>query len=146
MFDGLSAAFKSAINRIIYGWNSIRFTVPSISAWGFSTPSFTVDPRDITPLAKGGVARATPGGITAQIAEGGKDEAVAPVDVLQGYIADAVGSAIGQGGTGGDIVIPIYMFPNAAEYDRFVISAAERNGGAIARIANSGNKRIKYAT
>lgn len=146
MFDGLYSAFKWAVNNIIYAWNRLSFTVPSISAWGFSTPSFTVNTSDVKPLAKGGVARATPGGITAQIAEGGKDEAVAPVDVLMGYITTAVAAAIGQGGQGGDIVIPIYMFPNAAEYDRFVIGAAERNSGTIAKIANAGNKSIKYAT
>lgn len=146
MFDGLANAFRSALNRVIHAWNSLSFTVPSISFFGFSSPSFTVDPPYVRPLAKGGVARATPGGITAQIAEGGKDEAVAPVDVLMGYITTAVAAGIGQGVQSGDIVIPIYLFPGAAEMDRVVVDAAERNKGAIAKIANGGNKKLAYGS
>jgi hypothetical protein len=58
MFDGIKEAFRSAINFIIRGWNSLEFTLPKvdthipgvgkIGGWTLGTP-------DIKPLAGGGV-------------------------------------------------------------------------------------------
>jgi hypothetical protein len=143
MFSGLYPAARNALNNVIGLFNSLslglNFNV------GGSRVGTTVS-GSARKLAAGGVARATPGGIQATVAEGGKDEVVSPVEVMQDYIRTAVQEANAASGGGGDTVIQLYMFPNAAEYDRFVIGAAERNSGTIAKIANGGNKRIKYAT
>jgi hypothetical protein len=59
MFDGLWQAFKSAVNKIIDGWNGLSFSLPSINThipgvgtiggWSIHTP-------DIPRLALGGIA------------------------------------------------------------------------------------------
>lgn len=78
MWDGIKDAFRSAINWIISGWNSLAFTLPKVNThipgvgtvggWTLSTP-------DIQPLAKGGiVTRPT----VALIGEAGP-EAVVPL-------------------------------------------------------------------
>lgn len=79
MWDGIKDAFKSAINFIINGWNRLEFKVPSFSAFGKTIGGFTLGVPDITPLAKGGIVRATPGGSLILAGEGGKDEAVVPL-------------------------------------------------------------------
>jgi len=50
------------------------------------------------PLANGGIARSTDGGITAQIAEGGQDEAIVPMKTGVKEIAAAIVDAIDQTG------------------------------------------------
>lgn len=58
MWDGIASAFKSAINSVIRGWNSLSFTLPSfdthIPGVG-SVGGFTVSTPDIGYLATGGV-------------------------------------------------------------------------------------------
>lgn len=80
MWDGFSNAFRSAINFIIRGWNSLEFTVPSVDVpFVGSFGGFTIGLPDIPELAEGGIVSASPGGMLARIGEGGRDEAVIPL-------------------------------------------------------------------
>jgi tape measure domain-containing protein len=57
MFDGLKEAFKSALNFIIRGWNSLDFRIPEIDPPGPGPKfgGFTVGLPNIPLLARGGV-------------------------------------------------------------------------------------------
>lgn len=79
MWDGIKIAFKSAINAVIRAWNGLEFSVPGFSAFGKKIGGFTVGVPDIPELARGGIVRATPGGMLARIGEGRYDEAVIPL-------------------------------------------------------------------
>jgi phage-related protein len=87
MFDGIKNAFRSALNWIIRGWNSLQFTLPSVNThipgvgkiggWTLGTP-------DIPYLANGGIAtRAT----LAVIGEAGP-EAVIPLNRARSMFGD----------------------------------------------------------
>ncbi|MEV6798545.1 hypothetical protein AB0M91_09375 [Micromonospora rifamycinica] len=103
LFDGVVAAAKGGINKVIDIWNRLDFGlsirvpdwVPGVGGKGFDIPDLF---PDIPRLAEGGVARARPGGMLAQIAEGGEDEAVAPLSALAEMISAAVRDAGGGRG------------------------------------------------
>lgn len=62
MWDGISQAFKDAINTIIRGWNSLKFTVPSIDLGPLGKiGGFTVGTPNIPLLHTGGVVPGIPG-------------------------------------------------------------------------------------
>ncbi len=144
MFDGLGTAFRSALNRVIDGWNSIRFTVPSISAWGFSTPSFTVDPPNIPRLAQGGVVRATPGGRAVTVGEGGEDEIVEPESKMQQLLINAVRMVMGEvGGSRGDITVLVQIGDD--QLAPATVRVIENNPVAVAKSNRAGSKRLGYA-
>ena len=81
MFDGLKDAFRAAVNFIIDGWNNLDFSIPGFDPPGPGPriPGFTLGVPDIPRLAAGGIVKARPGGILAQIGEGRYDEAVVPL-------------------------------------------------------------------
>ena len=65
-------------------------------------------------LAKGGVARATAGGILATIAEAGRDERVEPLDrdglsVRDKALIKSMAEAYGANGGGGPTVVRVYI-------------------------------------
>ncbi|MGC5664923.1 hypothetical protein ACN261_31535 [Micromonospora sp. WMMD723] len=103
LFDGPVSAVKGGINKIIDLWNLLDFGlsirvpdwVPGVGGKGFVIPDLF---PDVPRLAEGGVARARPGGMLAQIAEGGEDEAVAPLSALAEMISAAVREAGGGRG------------------------------------------------
>ncbi|MEV0805727.1 hypothetical protein [Micromonospora sp. NPDC050200] len=101
MFDGVVATAKGGINKLIDAWNRLDFWIDiRVPDWvpGIGGKGFHVDDiiPDIPRLADGGVARARPGGILAQIAEGGQDEVVAPLSTLAAMIVAAVREALGD--------------------------------------------------
>jgi phage-related protein len=58
MFDGLSAAFKSAVNAIISGWNGLSFSIPGFNPPGPGNfPGVSVGTPNIPYLAEGGIVR-----------------------------------------------------------------------------------------
>jgi hypothetical protein len=62
MWDGIFNAFKAVINFLIDGWNSLKFTTPSVDILGFHTPSVTLGVPPIphlTGLAEGGLITKT---------------------------------------------------------------------------------------
>ncbi len=91
MFDGMKNAFRSAINWIIKGWDSLHFTmhVPSVSFGPLGSiggGSFTVGMPHIPMLAAGGIAmRPTLAGV----GDGGEPEAVVPLSRFPAVAAAA---------------------------------------------------------
>lgn len=86
MWDWLWDAFRGIVNKVIDGWNSLEFKLPSFDGMkvagrtiipGWEGPTLGV-PK-IPRLAQGGIVQATPGGILANIGEGRWDEAVIPL-------------------------------------------------------------------
>jgi hypothetical protein len=97
-FNGLWRAFGGAINRIIRAWNGLSFTMGGFTAFGVTSPSFTISTPNIPTiaLAEGGIVRAP---TTALIGEAGP-EAVIPLDrfgSLGGITINVSGSVITEG-------------------------------------------------
>ena len=59
MWNGIETAFKSALNGAIDGWNSLKFTTPSVDILGVHTPSVTIGVPQIPHLAQGGLITST---------------------------------------------------------------------------------------
>jgi hypothetical protein len=145
IFDSIKDAFKGAVNWIINKWNTLHFSIP-----GFSVPfvgSFggtSVGVGYIKPFAKGGVVQPRPGGIVGRIGEAGEPEGIAPVSTLQGYIADAVTSAIGPN-AGGPIIVEAHIYLDGRELERTVVETIGKNPDVVAKANASGSKRRAYA-
>lgn len=85
VFNSVFRFILSILNGFARAWNntigSLSFTVPDwipgIGGQTFSMPRFR---EPLFQLAKGGIVPATPGGILAQIGEGGRAERVEPLD------------------------------------------------------------------
>jgi len=92
MWDGLKSGFRAAINWVIGKWNSLHFTIPSFSVFGHSFGGGTIGVPNIPQLAQGGLVKATPGGTLVNVGEGGRDEAVVPLD----RAAPALGGRVGR--------------------------------------------------
>lgn len=80
MWNGLKSGFRAAINWVIGKWNSLHFTIPSFSVLGHKFGGGTIGVPSIPQLATGGIVKAAPGGTLVNVAEGGRDEAVVPLD------------------------------------------------------------------
>lgn len=82
MWENFVNFFISGINNIIRGINQLKITIPSIAGKpgmtvGFNLP--TIPTLKLPRLEDGGIVRAQPGGIIANIGEGRYDEAVVPL-------------------------------------------------------------------
>lgn len=115
-FDGLKDAFRSAINFIIRGWNSLEFKVPGFKIGPVGYDGFTLGLPDIPQLAAGGiVTRPT----LAVVGEAGP-EAVIPLNRAGG---------MGMG------AVTVNIFPRALPTDRELIdlvnNVRRRNGDVI---------------
>jgi hypothetical protein len=80
MWNGLKSGFRAAINWVIGKWNSLHFTIPSFSVLGHTFGGGTIGVPSIPQLASGGIVKAAPGGTLVNVGEGGRDEAVVPLD------------------------------------------------------------------
>jgi hypothetical protein len=76
MFGGIWAAFRSAVNMVISGWNRLSFSLPSVTVLGQTFGGFTLSTPDIPHLAQGGIVT---GPTLAVLGEGGRREAVVPL-------------------------------------------------------------------
>lgn len=124
MWDGMKDGFRSAINWVIDHWNGISFTLPSINIPGFGEfGGGTFSTPNIPRLADGGIVRARPGGTLALIGEGGRDEAVVPLDRRGGF----GGSNITINVTAG-VGDPVEIGRKVAD----ALRAYERHGGTAA--------------
>jgi hypothetical protein len=82
LFDGIKDSFRNAVNWLIDRWNAFQLVIGGGSIMGISIPSITLSTPDIPRLAQGGIIPATPGGRLVVAGEGGKDEAIVPLDKL----------------------------------------------------------------
>ena len=95
----------------------LHFEIRNVASTGNWMKARGVDMGPIYPhrfLAKGGVARATPGGILATIAEAGRDERVEPLDrdglsVRDKALIKSMAEAYGANGGGGPTVVRVYI-------------------------------------
>ena len=98
--SGLTAVLNSVrapLNAMINGLNAVKNKIPLANM----LPNIPT----IHPFAQGGIVSSPVLGL---IGEGRQDEAVAPLDKLQGFITSAVISAMGaNGGNSGDITLNI---------------------------------------
>lgn len=124
-WDWLWKGFKNAINKIIGWWNNLKFPsktfsiphIPGTNIGGDVTIGGWNLPN-IEPLAEGAIVKATPGGVLANIGEGGRDEAVIPLD--------------GQHGLGGDTYVFNFdgaVISGSMEFKRLVVEAIRTAGG-----------------
>lgn len=79
MFSPLWQGFRNAINRVISGWNNLKFGIPGFSVGPISFPGISVGTPNIPMLAEGGIATAP---TLAMIGEGREDEAIVPLSRL----------------------------------------------------------------
>jgi len=77
MWDGITRAFKGAINAIIAGWNRLSFGIPGFNVGPVHYGGFSMSPPRIPYLAKGGIVTSA---TLAMIGEGRGPEAVIPLD------------------------------------------------------------------
>ncbi len=83
MWDGIWGAFRSVINAVIRGWNSLKFTIPAINLGPLgSIGGFTIGTPDIPYLHAGGIVPGLPGSDVAAILQAG--ERVIPRDEAGG--------------------------------------------------------------
>lgn len=86
IWEGIKAVFKNGVNAIIQSMNSIisGYNAVVSKVPGLKSLSLPEIPR----LANGGIVRAQPGGIVANIGEGRYDEAVVPLDDKSGMFGN----------------------------------------------------------
>ncbi|MGW1278010.1 phage tail tape measure protein [Streptomyces tsukubensis] len=131
MWDGIVSSFKSAINELIWMWNSLSFTIGGGSFLGADIPSLTLHTPDIPYLAEGGI---TTGPTLAMIGEGREQEAVLPLSKLDGMLRGVVGAVRSTGGGDQRVVLEITGGDTAfVDFLRSVTHA--KGGGSIVRLA-----------
>ena len=85
MWESFINFFINGINSIIRGLNRIKVNIPATAltpALSFGVNIPTIPRVEIPRLAEGGIVKARPGGIIANIGEGGQDEAVIPLNKM----------------------------------------------------------------
>lgn len=115
MWNGITNAFKDAINVIIRGWNKIEFKIPGFKVGPIGYSGFTLGLPDIKELAKGGVVKPTTGGTLARIAEAGRPERVEPLDPSGLSNRDRAIIDKLSGGPSKEVTINVYPSPGMDE-------------------------------
>jgi hypothetical protein len=88
LWEGFINGVIGGLNGIIRAANSIRLNIPATAftpAYSFGLNLPTIASLRIPRLADGGIVMPTPGGVLANIAEGGQAEAVIPLDRLGNF-------------------------------------------------------------
>lgn len=80
LFNGIRDAFRGALNWIIGKWNSLSFTLPSITAFGKTIGGATFRVPQIPTFATGGIVQPSSSGTLGLIAEAGRPERIEPLD------------------------------------------------------------------
>lgn len=116
MWDGITGAFRSAINKIIDFWNGLEFKIPGFKVGPVGFSGFTLGLPDLPRLAQGGIVKASPGGMIAQIAEAGRPERVEPLDPQGLSVRDrAIIDRLSGGPKNPDITVNVYPSPGMDE-------------------------------
>ncbi|MEU2149312.1 hypothetical protein ABZ741_34070 [Streptomyces globisporus] len=134
MWDGISSSFRSMVNSLISGWNSLSFTIGGGSIMGVDIPSLTLSTPNIPMLAEGGV---TTGATLAMIGEGSEQEAVLPLSKLDGMLRSAAG--VRRTGNG-PVVLEIRS--SGSDVDNFLV---ERLRNAV-RVDGGGDVQVLLGT
>jgi len=125
MWETFINFFINGINSIIRGLNKISVSVPATGfspALNFGVNIPTVPRLNLPRLADGGIVKARPGGIIANIGEGGQDEAVIPLDRM------------GSMGATYNITVNAGMGSSGAQLGEQIVSAIktyERSSGRV---------------
>ena len=125
MWETFINFFINGINSIIRGLNKISVSVPATAltpALNFGVNIPTVPRLNLPRLADGGIVKARPGGIIANIGEGGQDEAVIPLDRM------------GSMGATYNITVNAGMGSSGAQLGEQIVSAIktyERSSGRV---------------
>ena len=80
LFNGIREAFRGALNWVIDKWNSLSFTLPSISAFGKTIGGATLRVPQIPRFAMGGIVQPSAMGTLGVIGEAGRPERIEPLD------------------------------------------------------------------
>lgn len=102
MWDFIKDAFKSAINFVIDGWNSLHFRMPGVDTHipGVGKiGGFDIGLPQIPRLSAGGLVLPEPGGTVVRVAEAGEAEIVAPERAMEAAVSRALAA---HGGIGRD--------------------------------------------
>jgi hypothetical protein len=105
IFNGIAKAWNNTIGKLSFEFPK---WVPGLGGKGFSAPKIPM-------LADGGIIKASPGGTLALIGEGGKDEAVIPLDRMGGMGGNNITINV-QGADPNAVVdaLRTYMFRNGS--------------------------------
>lgn len=90
MWDGITNAFKTAINTIIRGWNAIQFKIPGFHIGPIGFDGFTLGLPDIPTLDKGGIVQRPS---LAFLAQNSVPEIVSPIPQLRAIVREESGGA-----------------------------------------------------
>lgn len=100
MFEPLASGFRSAINSVISGWNSLSFSIPSVDIPGLGTVGGgTINTPNIPYLAHGALAT---GPTLAMVGEGRFSEAILPLGDPR--VDTLLASALGRAGASNNVV------------------------------------------
>lgn len=151
IFSPLWDGFRSAINSVISGWNSLSFSVPSVDLGPLgSTPAVTVSTPNIPYLARGALAT---GPTLAMVGEAGT-EAILPLEdprvteLLASALSRAStmnqaapGTTFGDGGTvtAGDTYFTVKI--GERELTDIVVEQQNAANAQMLRRARSGTRR-----
>jgi phage-related protein len=147
LFSPLASGFKSAINSVISGWNSLSFTVPSVDLGPLgSVGGFTVSTPNIPMLARGGLVTNP---TLAMVGEAGT-EAVLPLEdrrteslmagAIQAALAGMGGdNALGQSGVSPNVYVTVRI--GEQELDAKIDTRIDNNNQQMLRRARSGTRR-----
>lgn len=129
----IASPFISAFNFIADAWNNtigrLSWTVPSwVPFIGGNTISVPKLPHIQLNLAEGGLVHARPGGVLANIAEGGEDEVVTPLSKLPGLL----------GGRGSQTIRLEIMVSGPAEMKKLIRKIVRDDGGGDVQVAFGG--------
>lgn len=139
MFSPLWDGFKSAINRVIDGWNNLSFSIPSVDMGPLgSTPSVTVSTPNIPRLKVGGMSMGE------GLANLDPNEAILPLEDrrTEMLLADAIQRALG-GLAGGEGTAQVAGAPNV--YVTVRIGEQELDARIDTRIDDSNQRMLRRA-
>jgi hypothetical protein len=100
MWDGIKNSFRTVIKAVAGIWNSLEFTVPSLSVFGKTIGGFEIGTKDINvpALAAGGLAYAPTLAIVGDNRSARTDpEVIAPLSKLTDLLRQTVGSSFPTG-------------------------------------------------
>jgi len=111
MWDGIADAFRSAINFIVRGWNSLQFKIPGFSIGPIGYDGFTLGVPDIPYLAKGGTITSRGLGVVGELGP-------ELVDLPRG----ATVSPLAAGGGSGPVTLVVPVSIDGREVARATVS------------------------